>query len=241
MDFCEELAGVWAWDTNVPFPDIIEYLSSYENDKSKNLKLAYIASNFYQYNTSYGLNDERKAVVKNLYENKRPINNQRDLDMALNHVKVFVNDEYFVEEAIHNSEYGIRYKLQYSNDTHGGLGRPLTYEELRKPDFTSEDGYEFEAKMCWETVASIYPGKATLDYSIDPDPNKFDETAFLEAFNKLEQAKALHKAPLCFCLVKKSTTFGYLVGIKCPNGKGISAKLLGPLEVNFLRPKQKFI
>ena len=47
LDFCEELSGVWSWGTDIPFSDIIEYLKSSENNKSKNLKLVHIASNFY--------------------------------------------------------------------------------------------------------------------------------------------------------------------------------------------------
>lgn len=238
LDLCEELSGVWSWGIDIPFPDIIEYLESFENNKSKNLKLAYIASNFYQYCKAYGLNAERKQVVKKLYEAKHPINNQKDLDMALKHVAVFVNDEYYVEEAILN-EYGPRYKLRYYNNTHNGLGRPLTREELQKPDFIDEEGHLFEAKMCWETAASKYPSEATLDYMIDP--NNFDEKAFLDAFNKLAQVKAIHKAPWCFCFVKKNVTTGYLVGVDIKNKHGVKAKLLGPMNVKFLRANPKFI
>ena len=240
MNRCEELPGVWGWgEEDIPFADIIEYLESFENNKSKNLKLAYIACDFYKYSKAYGLDADRKQVVKKLYENKQPIDNQNDLDMALKHHVVFITDEHYVEEAILNSEYGSRYKLCYFNTTHGGLGRPLTKEELRQPDFINEDGYEFEAKMCWETKASKFPGSATLDYTIDP--NDFNEEAFLNAFNKLDQVKAMHKAPWCFCLVKKCATFGYLVGVGIQNKRGISAKLLGPLNVKFLRANPKFI
>ncbi len=239
LDYCEELPGVWSWEEDIPFPDIIEYLESFENNKSKNLKLARIACNFYQYSQAYGLNTAGKQRVKKLYEDKCPINDQKDLDMALKHHVVFVNDEYYVEEAILHSEYGSRYKLRYYSDTHGGLGRPLTKEELREPDFVNEDGYEFEAKMCWETAASKYPSTATLDYTIDP--SNFNEVEFLKAFNKLDQVKAMHTAPWCFCLVKKHATFGYLVGVGIQNGQGVSAKLLGPLHVRFLRMTPKFI
>lgn len=242
LDFCEELPGVWSWGEDVPFPDIIEYLTSFKNNKSKNLKLVHIASNFYQYCPAYGLNDERKQVVKKLYENKQPINDQVILDMAIKHIVVFINDEYNVEEAI-LKKFGQRYKLRYYNNTHNGLGRPLTKEELQEPDFIDEDGHWFEAKMCWETSASQYPGKATLDYTIDPD--NFDEKMFLTAFNKLAQVKAMHKAPWCFCLVKKSATYGYVVGVEIRkvNGIncGISAKLLDSLDVDFLRANHKFI
>lgn len=244
LDFCKELPGVWSWGEDVPFPDIIEYLTSSENNKSKNLKLVHIASNFYQYCPAYGLNDERKQVVKKLYENKQPINDQVILDMALKHITVFINDEYCVEEAILNSEYGTRYKLQYYNNTHSGLGRPLTWEELQEPDFINEDGYLFEAKMCWEDAASRFKGNdANLKYEVDPDT--FNEKKFLEAFNKLPQVMAMHKAPLCFCLVKKRATFGYVIGIKIEkiNGvnRGTSAKFLGPLNVNYFRANSKFI
>ena len=237
-DFCEELPGVWSWDADIPFQDIITYLKSFENNKSKNLKLAYIASNFYQYCSAYGLKADRKKVVKELYKNKVPIDNQEDLNKAIKHIVVFVNDEHYVEEAI-LSTYGERYKLRYYNNTHSGLGRPLTKDELREPDFINEDGYEFEAKMCWETEKSRFPGETTLDYTIDP--NNFNETDFLAAFNKLAQVKSLHKASLCFCLVKNRATFGYLVGVECPSGTGVSAKLIGPLNVNFLRANDKFI
>lgn len=229
---CKELPGVWAWDIDTPFPDIIEYLESCENNKSKNLKLAHIASNCYQYCNAYGLTRERKNVVKKLYENKQPINNQADLDMSIKHIAVFINDEYYVEEGILHSEYGPRYGLQYYNGTHGGLGKLLTKTELKKPDFVNEAGYEFEAKMCWETEASKYPGEATLNYIINPD--NFDEKKFLAAFNELAQVKAMHTAELCFCLVKKRATFGYLVGVTFENGKGKTAKLLGPLSVRYL-------
>lgn len=239
MDYCEELPGVWSWDIDIPFPDIIEYLSSFENNKSKNLKLAYIASNCYQYCKAYGLSPDRKAIVKTLYRDKRPIDNQQDLDMALKHINVFINDEYYVEEAILNSQYGAYYKLQYNNTTHNGLGRILTREELKQPDFKNADGFEFEAKVCWESTASKFPGTSTLNHTIDPE--NFDEQAFLKAFNELDQVKALHTASLCFCLVKKRATFGYLVGVECPNGHGISAKLIGPLYVNFLRANPKFV
>ena len=236
---CEELSGVWGWNKDIPYQDIIKYLESFENNKSKNLKLAYIASNFYQYSKAYGLSPERKQVVKELYKNKHPINNQQDLDMSIKHVVVFINDGYLVEEAIRASEYGKRYKLQYHNDTHSGLGRPLTKKELGQPDFINEDGYEFEAKSCWETTASKYPSTATLDYTIDEC--NFNEAEFLAAFNKLDQVNALHTAPLCFCFVRKRATFGYLVGVQCSYGQGISAKLLGPLKVKFLRANPKFI
>lgn len=244
VDFCKELPGVWSWGEDIPFPDIIEYLTSSENNKSKNLKLVHIASNFYQYCPAYGLNDERKRVVKKLYENKQPINDQVILDMALKHITVFINDEYYVEEAILNSEYGTRYKLQYYNNTHSGLGRPLTWEELQEPDFINEDGYLFEAKMCWEDAVSRFKGNdANLKYEVDPDT--FNEKKFLEAFNKLPQVSAMHKAPLCFCLVKKRATFGYVIGIKIEkiNGvnRGTSAKFLGPLNVNYFRANSKFI
>ena len=239
INSCKELSGAWAWDIDTPFPDIIKYLTSCENNKSKNLKLAYIASNCYQYCKAYGLTPDRKEVVKKLYENKQPINNQKDLDMSIKHISVFVNDEYYVEEGILHSEYGSRYGLSYNSDTHGGLGRVLTKSELRKPDFINNEGYEFEVKMCWETEASKYPSEATLDYTIDP--SNFDEEKFLEAFNSLAQVKAMHTAKLCFCLVKKRATFGNLVGVIFENGKGASAKLLGPLTVKFLRAKDKFI
>ena len=239
INFCEELPGVWAWGIDTPFPDIIEYLKSFENNKSKNLKLAYIASNCYQYCKAYGLTPDRKEVVKKLYESKQPVNNQTDLDMSIKHITVFVNDEYYVEEGILHSEYGARYGLRYNSDTHGGLGRLLTKNELRKPDFINTDGLEFEAKMCWETEASKYPGKTTLDYTIDPD--RFDDEKFLKAFNKLDQVKAMHTANLCFCLVKKRATFGNLVGVILENGKGVSATLLGPLTVKFLKANDKFI
>lgn len=239
MTICKELPGVWAWDVDTPFPDIIEYLKSFDNNKSKNLKLAYIASNCYQYCKAYGLTPERKEVVKKLYENKQPINNQEDLDMSIKHISVFVNDEYYVEEGILHSEYGSRYGLRYNSDTHGGLGRILTKNELKKPDFVNNDGYEFEAKMCWETEASKYPGETTLDYTIDTA--NFDEKKFLEAFNRLAQVKAMHTAELCFCLVKKRATSGNLVGVTLENGKGVSAKLLGPLTVKFLKANDKFI
>jgi hypothetical protein len=243
LNCCEELPGVWSWEENdIPFPIIIEYLKSFENNKSKNLKLAYIASNFHQYCTAYGLNVDRKQVVKKLYENKCPINNQEDLDMALQHIVVFINDEYYVEEAIF-SEYGSRYKLRYYNSTQNGLGKPLTEEELKKPDFIDEEGRLFEAKMCWEAKASKFKSDANLYYEIDP--NNFNEKDFLAAFNKLPQAKAMHKAPWCFCLVKKKATFGYLigVGIQKQNGIncGISAKLIGPLNVQYFKANPKFI
>jgi hypothetical protein len=83
LDCCKELTGCWSWDTDIPFSDIITYLSSYENDPSKNLKLAYIASNIYQRNKAYGLSPERKKVVKALYKNKLPLDNQDDLDNPL--------------------------------------------------------------------------------------------------------------------------------------------------------------
>lgn len=243
LDFCKELPGVWSWGEDVPFPDIIEYLTSSENNKSKNLKLVHIASNFYQYCPVYGLNDERKQVVKKLYENKQPINDQVILDMALKHITVFINDEYCVEEAILNSEYGTRYKLQYYNNTHSGLGRPLTWEELQEPDFINEDGYLFEAKMCWEANASKFTSDANIDYEIDP--KNFNEETFLKAFNKLPQVKAMHKAPLCFCLVKKKATFGYVIGIRIEKTDGVnygtSAKFLGPLKVDYFRANSKFV
>jgi hypothetical protein len=243
LDHCEELPGIWSWEKDIPFPDIIEYLSSSENNKSKNLKLAYIASNCYQYCSAYGLNAERKQVVKKLYENKLPINNQKDLDMALKHIAVFINDEYYVEEAILR-EFGPRYKLQYFNNTHNGLGRPLTKEELREPDFINKDGYWFEAKMCWEDAASQFKGNdANLKYEIDP--NSFSEEEFLKAFNKLPQVKAMHKAPLCFCLVKKKATFGYVIGIEIKKINGVncgtSAKFLGPITVNYFKVNSKFV
>lgn len=238
LNFCEELPGVWSWEEDVPFPDIIEYLESFENNKSRNLKLAHIACNFYQYSQAYGLDETGKDRVRKLYEAKHPINNQKDLDMALKHVSVFANDEYYVEEAIF-SKYGPQYKLQYYNNTHSSLGRPLTREELREPDFIDDCGRTFEAKMCWETAASKYPSKATLDYTIDP--GNFNEKEFLDAFNRLDQVKAMHTAPWCFCLVKKRATFGYLVGVGIENGYGTSAKLLGPLDVKFLRANPKFI
>jgi hypothetical protein len=244
LDFCEELQGVWSWGEDIPFPDIIEYLASFENNKSKNLKLAYIASNFYQYCSAYGLNDERKQVVRQLYAKKQPVNNQKDLDMALKHIEVFINDEYNVEEALLHSEYGTHYKLQYYNNTHGGLGRPLTWEELQEPDFINEDGYLFEAKMCWEEAASKFKGnEANIKYEIDP--KNFNEQKFLDAFNELPQTKAMHKAPLCFCLVKKKATFGYVIGVTIKKIDGVncgtSAKFLGPLKVNYFRANSKFI
>lgn len=231
QNFCEELSGTWGWDKDTPFPDIINYLISSENNKSKNLKLAYIASNLYQYCRAYGLTTDRKAVVKDLYKNKLAITEQDDLNMAIKHVAVFINDEYFVEEAI-LQEYGSQYKLSYSNSTHNGLGRILTKEELKQPDFINEDGYEFEVKMCWETENSKFPSPATLDYIVDP--NNFNEEDFLKAFNKLSQVKALHEASLCFCLVKKRATFGYLIGVHCENCKGTKAKFIGPLAVSYL-------
>ena len=243
MTTCEELSGVWSWDADIPFPELINYLTSFETNRSKNLKLAFIASNLYQYCEAYGLSPERKAIVKALYKEKQPINSQEDLDRALKHISVFINDEYFVEEAI-LKKYGAKYKLHYFSDTHGGLGKPLTWEELKEPDFIDEDGHWFEAKMCWEASASKFKNnKANLDYTIDPD--SFNEQAFLAAFNKLPQLQALHNASWCFCLVKKTVTFGYVVGIEIQktNGVncGISAKLLDPLTVNFIRANQKFI
>lgn len=242
LDFCEELQGVWSWDADIPFPDIIEYLKSFENNRSKNLKLVHIASNFYQYCSAYGLNDERKQVVKKLYENKQPINDQVILDMAIKHIVVFTNDEYNVEEAI-LEKLGPRYKLRYYNNTHNGLGRPLTKEELQEPDFIDEDGHWFEAKMCWEARASKFESDANLKYEIDP--KNFNAEEFLKAFNQLPQTKAMHKAPWCFCLVKKTATFGYVIGVEIRkvNGinRGISAKLLDSLVVDFLRAEPKHI
>jgi hypothetical protein len=242
LDFCEELPGIWSWDADIPFPDIINYLGAIENNKSKNLKLVHIASNFYQYCSAYGLNEERKQIVKKLYKDKRPINDQIILDMAIKHISVFINDEYNVEEAILKA-FGPRYRLRYYNNTHGGLGRPLTWEELQEPDFIDEDGNCFEAKMCWEAKASQFKSDANINYEIDPE--NFNEKEFLKAFNKLPQAKAMHKAPLCFCLVKKKATFGYVIGIKIQkiNGVncGVSAKFLGPLKVNYFKANSKFI
>jgi hypothetical protein len=242
MNICEELTGVWSWDADIPFPELIAYLTSFENNPSKNLKLTAIASNFYQYCKAYGLNEEQKALVKALYAVKQAITDQTLLERALKHITVFINDEYFVEEAI-LKKYGAKYKLRYFSDTHRGLGRPLTWEELQEPDFIDEDGHWFEAKMCWEASASKFESDANLKYTIDPD--NFDEQAFLAAFNKLPQLKAIHNAPWCFCLVKKTVTFGYVVGIEVQkiNGvnRGVSAKLLDPLTVNFIRANQKFI
>lgn len=242
MTICEELTGVWSWGVDVPFPELIAYLTSFENNPSKNLKLAAIASNFHQYCNAYGLNKEQKALVKALYAAKQAINNQTILERAVKHVTVFINDEYFVEESI-LKKYGAKYKLRYFSDTHKGLGRPLTWEELQEPDFIDEDGHWFEAKMCWEASASKFESDANLKYTIDPD--KFNEQDFLVAFNKLPQLKALHNASWCFCLVKKTATFGYVVGIEVQkiNGVncGVSAKLLDPLTVNFIRANQKFI
>ena len=242
MTICEELTGVWSWDAEVPFPELIAYLTSFENNPSKNLKLTVIASNFHQYCKAYGLNDEQKAVVKALYAVKQAINDQTILERALKHIIVFINDEYFVEEAI-LKKYGAKYKLRYFSDTHQGLGRPLTWEELKEPDFIDDAGHWFEAKMCWEASASKFESKANLDYIVDPD--NFNEQAFLTAFNKLPQLQAMHNASWCFCLVKKTVTFGYVVGIEIQkiNGAncGVSAKLLDPLTVNFIRANQKFI
>lgn len=238
QELCKELPGVWSWDTDIPFADIIEYLESDENDKSKNLKIAYTASHFYQYCPAYGLSDDRKLVVQALYRNKQPLNNQQDLDRSVKHFTVFANDGHYVEEAL-LQEFGPVYGLQYYNDTHSGLGRILSKQELREPDFKNQDGYTFEAKMCWETTASKFPGEATLDYTIDP--SNFVEKDFLDAFNELPQVKALHTAPLCLCLVKKRATFGYVVGVHIENNKGVKAKLIGPLSVKFLRAKQKYI
>ena len=236
--FCEELPGVWGWDAGVPFPELIDYLTSFENNQSKNLKLAFIASNFYQYSSAYGLNDERKAVVRELYKNKLPLNNQQDLDMATKHIVVFINDEYYVEEGILKT-FGDQFKLTYSNNTHKGLGRILTREELREPDFISENGEKFEAKMCWESEISKFPSEATLDYTVNPD--NFEEDKFLEAFNKLSQVKALHTTPWCFCFVKKRATFGHVIGVDCRQGYGTSAVYLGPMTVKFIRANQKYI
>jgi hypothetical protein len=97
--------------------------------------------------------------------------------------------------------------------------------------------------MCWEASASKFESDANLKYTIDPD--NFNEQAFLAAFNELPQLKAIHNAPWCFCLVKKTVTSGYVVGIEVQkiNGvnRGVSAKLLDPLTVNFIRANQKFI
>jgi hypothetical protein len=238
LDFCKELPGVWGWDEDIPYPDLIEYLESFENNRSKNLKLARTACNFYKYSEAYGLDEAGKQRVRKLYENKQPLDNQKDLDMALKHCAVFVNDGYYVEEAVLSS-YGPKYKLRYANNTHAGLGRPLTKEELRKPDLVDDVGRRFEVKACWETAASKYPGKATLDYVIDP--KNFNEEQFLEAFNKLSQVKALHTAPWCFCLAKKRATSGYLIGVTIENGRGVKAKFIGPLDVKFLKASPKFI
>jgi hypothetical protein len=239
LDCCKELTGCWSWDTDIPFSDIITYLSSYENNPSKNLKLAYIASNIYQRNKAYGLSPERKKVVKALYKNKLPLDNQDDLDNALKQISVFINDEYYIEEAI-LAQYGTKLGLQYNNsNTHSGLGRPLTQEELEEPDFINNKGTKIEAKMCWETENSKFPGSTTLDYTIDP--LNFDEAAFNQAFSKLDQIKSLHKTRWCLCVVKKSATKGYLVGVECVGGKAIRSKLFGSIKVLFLRPEQKQI
>jgi hypothetical protein len=42
MSICEELSGVWSWDADIPFPELINYLTSSETNRSKNLKLAFI-------------------------------------------------------------------------------------------------------------------------------------------------------------------------------------------------------
>lgn len=237
---CIELPGVWSWDAEIPFEDIIAYLTSSENNKSKNLKLMNIASYLYQYNDAYGLNPTQKARVQKLYANKQPIQLQADLDSGLKHIKVFINDEYFVEEAMLRV-YGSKYKLRYYNEkTHRGLGRKLTKSELQEPDFITDSGTRIEAKMCWEKANSKFPDStANLDYSIDPA--NFNEDLFLMAFNKLPQKNALHTASFCMCLVKKSATFGYVVGVTCPNGTGIYAKLLGELNVDFINVNDKFV
>lgn len=238
LDFCEELPGVWSWDEDIPYPDLIKYLESAENNKSKNLKLAYIASHFYKYSDAYGLDDEGKQRVRKLYESKHQLDNQRDLDMIQKHYGVFINDGHYVEEAI-LSVYGPKYKLQYYNNTHNGLGRPLTQEELREPDFIDNEGRHFEVKMCWEASASKFESNANLKYEIDP--KNFNEKEFLAAFNELPQTKALHKAPWCFCLVKKRATFGNLVGVTIDKRCGVKAKLIGPLEVKFMRIDTKYV
>lgn len=236
---CPELTGVWSWEATIPFSDIIEYLTSNENNPSKNLKLMYIASNLYQYNEAYGLNSVQKNRVKKLYATKQPISIQEDLDSGLKHIKVFINDEFFVEEALLQA-FGVAYKMKYFNETtHYGLGKVLTKKELKEPDFITEDGTRIEAKMCWESACSKFNSNANLDYSIDP--NNFDATKFLTAFNKLPQTQALHTAPFCLCLVKKTTTFGYVVGVTCPNGVGIAAKFLGPLTVDYININDKFV
>ncbi len=229
---CQELSGVWAWDAEVPFPELINYLLSTENNPSKNLKLAYTASLMYQYNDTYGLTPDRKLVIQNLYANKMPVNSQKDLTDAIEHIKVFINDEYYVEEAILHSIWGKRYKLRYNNDTHNGLGKILTKEELRAPDFINDSGITFEAKTCWEASSSKFESNANLNYIIDPD--NFNSEEFLEAFNKLPQADALHDANCCLCLVKKRATSGFLIGINCRNNKGTTATLLGELKVPYL-------